>query len=142
VIEPVQRRWPEVRDTVSETEFRRVAAMSPTTPTPGKAVRGSATGRPLMAALDLLGRRWALRIMWELRSGPLRALDLQERCDQMSSSVLYQRLKELSEASLVEQSPGGAFQLTNLGRDLVTAIGPLDTWAKQWATKIRRRKSR
>ena len=39
-------------------------------PRPGVPVRGSATGRPLMAAMDLLGRRWALRILWELRDGP------------------------------------------------------------------------
>ena len=32
-----------------------------------RAVRGSRTGRPVMALLDLLGRRWSLRIIWELR---------------------------------------------------------------------------
>ncbi|HTO53257.1 MAG TPA: transcriptional regulator, partial [Myxococcota bacterium] len=40
------------------------------TPRPGAAVRGSRSGRPIMAALDLLGRRWALRVLWELRNGP------------------------------------------------------------------------
>jgi DNA-binding HxlR family transcriptional regulator len=39
------------------------------TPRPGEPVRGSATGRPLIAALDLFGRRWSLRIIWELRDG-------------------------------------------------------------------------
>jgi len=61
-------------------------------PRPGRAVRGSATGRPLMAALDLLGRRWALRILWELTDGPRGARELRQRCDAMSPSVLYQRL--------------------------------------------------
>src|SRR5262249_6915756 len=37
------------------------------TPTPGRPVRGSKTGRPTVALLDLLGRRWTLRIVWELR---------------------------------------------------------------------------
>ena len=54
-------------------------------------VRGSTTGRPLMAALDLLGRRWTLRIMWELRGGPLGARALRERCSQMSSIALPSR---------------------------------------------------
>jgi DNA-binding HxlR family transcriptional regulator len=36
-------------------------------PKVGKPVRGSTTGRPIMVALDLLGRRAALRILWELR---------------------------------------------------------------------------
>jgi DNA-binding HxlR family transcriptional regulator len=40
-------------------------------PRPGTKVRGSSGGRPIMALLDLLGRRWALRILWELRGGPL-----------------------------------------------------------------------
>src|SRR5690349_4360142 len=75
----------------------------PPTPAPGHPVRGSSTGRPVMAALDLLGRRWALRVLWELSHEPMRALELKDRCDDMSSSVLYQRLRELSEAGLVIQ---------------------------------------
>ncbi len=38
------------------------------TPKIGAPVRGSKAGRPLMVALDLLGRRATLRIFWELRS--------------------------------------------------------------------------
>src|SRR6185436_20644032 len=69
-------------------------------PRPGRPVRGSTTGRPLMAALDLLGRRWTLRILWELRDGPVGFRDLQARCDAMSPSVLHQRLNELEEHRL------------------------------------------
>ncbi len=68
-------------------------------PTPGKPVRGSRTGRPLMALLDLLGRRWTLRVLWELRRGPLTFAELQRRCDAMSPSVLNQRISELRAAS-------------------------------------------
>ena len=56
-----------------------------------------------MAALDLLGRRWALRVLWELRDGPLGFRALQAACDGMSSSVLRDRLRELSVAALVER---------------------------------------
>ena len=71
-------------------------------PLPGRPVRGSTTGRPLMAALDLLGRRWALRILWELRDGATGARALRDRCDGMSSSVLYERLDELAAAGLLD----------------------------------------
>ena len=71
-----------------------------TTPRPGRPVRGSTTGRPLMAALDLLGRRWALRVLWELRDGAVGARALLDRCDGLSSSVLYTRLRELEDAGL------------------------------------------
>ena len=103
------------------------------TPRPGRPVRGSVTGRPLMAALDLLGRRWALRVLWELRDGPVGARDLRERCDGMSSSVLYQRLRELSAAGLIDRSGDDRYTLTATGQSLSAAIAPLDIWAGAWA---------
>ena len=84
-----------------------------------------------MAALDLLGRRWALRIMWELREGPLGFRQLQAACDGMSSSVLRTRLVELVDEGLVRQDDGG-YGLTEIGRELGEAIGPLSRWAKRW----------
>ena len=59
------------------------------TPLPGRPVRGSATGRPIMALLDLLGRRWALRVLWELRAGPVPGFrELQSRCGGVSDRVI------------------------------------------------------
>src|SRR3954466_14416119 len=80
-----------------------------TTPQPGQPARGTRTGRPLMVAFDLLGRRWALRILWELRGGPRGFRLLQERCGGMSSSVLRDRLKELTDAAIVETDDGGRY---------------------------------
>lgn len=102
-------------------------------PRPGEPVRGSTTGRPLMAALDLLGRRWALRILWELRHGPLGARALRARCDDMSPSVLYARLGELAAAGLIRQGDDGTYALTDHGRSLERALRPLDAWSKAWA---------
>ena len=86
-----------------------------------------------MAALDLLGRRWALRVLWELRDGaPLSFRELRERCDSMSTSVLNQRLAELREAGLLESGAGG-YRLTRAGMRLQDALAPLDGWAKRWA---------
>src|SRR5271154_4556988 len=65
---------------------------------PGRPVRGSRTGRPVMALLDLLGRRWTLRVLWELRDGPVKFRDLARRADAMSQSVLSRRLNELETA--------------------------------------------
>jgi DNA-binding HxlR family transcriptional regulator len=84
-----------------------------------------------MAVLDLLGRRWALRVIWELRDGPLQFRTLQERCAGMSSSVLNQRLHELRTAGIVELGEGG-YQLTVEGRGLLDAFAPLDAWAERW----------
>ena len=86
-----------------------------------------------MAALDLLGRRWSLRILWELRDGPLGARALRAQTGDMSSSVLYERLTELSDAGLVHQRDDRTYELTQLGRELGQAIEPLDKWAQRWA---------
>jgi DNA-binding HxlR family transcriptional regulator len=86
-----------------------------------------------MAAMDLLGRRWALRIVWELRAEPLGARALQARCDQMSSSVLYERLEELTAAGLLRRDGAGAYLLTDLGAALAPALESLDSWARRWA---------
>jgi len=87
-----------------------------------------------MAALDLLGRRWTLRILWELRDGSLGARALRNRCDEMSSSVLYERLADLRTAGLVHQEEGGEYSLTDLGGQLGDAIAPLQLWAERWSS--------
>lgn len=107
----------------------------PTTPLPGRRVRGSETGRPIMALLDILGRRWALRITWELRDGPLGFRALQSRCDGMSPSVLSQRLAELSEAGIVEQSENQSYALSRDGAALLRALEPLNEWAARWGER-------
>jgi DNA-binding HxlR family transcriptional regulator len=102
-------------------------------PTPGKPVRGSASGQPIMALLDLLGRRWAMRVIWELRDGPFTFRELQDRCGGVSSSVLSQRLAELREAGIA----GEGNVLTREGRRLLEAYEPLNTWAVRWARRSR-----
>jgi DNA-binding HxlR family transcriptional regulator len=85
-----------------------------------------------MAALDLLGRRWTLRVLWELRDGGAASFrELRERCDSMSTSVLNQRLAELRAAGLVDAGEGG-YRLTRRGAELREALAPLDAWAKRW----------
>lgn len=89
-----------------------------------------------MAALDLFGRRWTLRIIWELGSEPLGFRLLQRRCDGMSSSVLQQRLTELREAQLAEVQRDGSYALTPLGHDARESLGPVIEWSKRWAAEL------
>jgi len=108
------------------------------TPLPGKRVRGSETGRPVMAILDLASRRGLLRAVWELRHGPLKFRPLQEACGAVSPSLLNKRLKELRDARLVELSSQG-YQLTSLGHDLYRAFEPISVWADGWAQALKKR---
>jgi len=109
-------------------------------PLPGRRVRGSAGGRPVMALLDLLGRRMALRILWELRAGPLTFRALQAAAA-TNPSVLNARLAELREARIVEHGEAG-YALTAAGRDLLERLLPLRDWAEDWARQLARRPGR
>jgi DNA-binding HxlR family transcriptional regulator len=99
------------------------------------AVRGSRTGRPVMALLDLLGRRWTLRIVWELRDGPLTSRALRIACDDASPTVMQARLSELREAGLVELLAGDGYHLTPLGRELMESFLPLHRFAERWSKR-------
>ncbi len=107
-----------------------------TAPHPGKPVRGSRSGRPIMALLDLLGQRWVLRILWELREEALTFRRLQEACDQVSPSVLNARLKALREADLLYTGEDG-YALTRQGRELLSNFLPLVSWADNWAQNLK-----
>jgi DNA-binding HxlR family transcriptional regulator len=88
-----------------------------------------------MALLDLLGRRWSLRILWELHQGPATFRDLQARCESLSPSVLNTRLGELRQALLVENGEAG-YSLTEDGEELVRRCLPLADWAEHWASRL------
>ncbi len=81
--------------------------------------------------LDLLGRRWSLRVLWELRKQTRKFRDLREACDDVSPSVLNQRLGELRYAGVVEHATGG-YALTPRGASLLGVLAPLEGWANRW----------
>jgi DNA-binding HxlR family transcriptional regulator len=92
-----------------------------------------------MALFDLIGRRWTLRVLWELSQAaqPPTFRDLQERCADMSSSVLAARLRELRDAQLVAAAPKG-YRLTDLGEALLRSLQPVSRWATLWAAELAR----
>jgi DNA-binding HxlR family transcriptional regulator len=99
-------------------------------------VRGSRTGRPVMALLDLLGRRWTLRIIWELREDrALTSRALRTACDEASPTVLNERLKELREAGFVDLGEAGGYALTPLGKELAARVLPLHGFAERWSKR-------
>ncbi len=102
-----------------------------TTPRVGAPVRGSRTGRPIMAALDLLGRRASLRVLWELRDGEPRTFRVLQSAADTNPSLLNTRLKELREAGLIDHL-GSGYLLTASGIELLAALQPLSAWAVRW----------
>jgi len=100
-----------------------------------KRVRGSRTGRPIMVLLDLLGRRWALRIVWELREESRRFRELQDSIG-ASPTIINTRLAELRDARLVELDPDSGYRLTALGEELLRLMLPLHIWSEKWAKAL------
>lgn len=88
-----------------------------------------------MALFDLLGRRWTLRLLWELREGGMTFRELQARCEGMSSSVLNQRLRELRDAGIVLAESREGYRLTAEGVGLLEALAPLHAWAARWGER-------
>ncbi len=88
----------------------------------------------LARALDVVGDRWALLLVRELRPGPRRFTDLVEGLPGISRKLLSDRLRELERAGIVarrELPPPIArhvYDLTEDGRDLATAMAPLIAW--------------
>jgi DNA-binding HxlR family transcriptional regulator len=106
-----------------------------TSATNKRAVRGSRSGRSIMALLDLLGRRWSLRIIWELREQPLTSRGLRAACDEASPTVLQARLSDLRQAGLVELVPASGYRLTPMGKELLENFLPLHRFAERWSSR-------
>jgi DNA-binding HxlR family transcriptional regulator len=92
-----------------------------------------ATERAIEGVLDLLGRRWALRLVWELRRSALSFSELRERTG-ISPSVLSSRLRELADAGVVEQVGDRRYRLAGRGRELTRILYELNRWAEQHQT--------
>jgi DNA-binding HxlR family transcriptional regulator len=87
-----------------------------------------------MALLDLLGRRAALRILWELSNADsqLTFRALQAAAD-TNPAVLNVRLKELRQARIIDHQEGG-YSLSAQGCSLLQVFLPLHAWADVWKT--------
>ena len=90
-----------------------------------------------MALFDLVGRRWILRIIWELHQArqPLTFRELRTACEGISSSVLTYRLRELADAQIAAHA-GDGYALTNTGQSLVASLQPILDWSHTWDQQL------
>ncbi len=102
---------------------------------PNTAVGGSRTGRPIMRLLDVLGKRWSMRILWELRDQRMTFRELRSQCDDVSPSSLNKRLKELRQLNLVDHDENG-YGYTSWGRELGNQLEALNNWSVDWGESL------
>lgn len=98
----------------------------------GHAARGTTTGRPILVLLDALGRRGALRLLWELREGRRLTFRALVTACESNPGAVNTRLRELRELHLVEHGDGG-YHLSTHGEALAEVLAPLNSWANAWA---------
>ena len=92
--------------------------------------------RPALADLvDLLGTKWVMRILWELRESALTFRALQAACGGLSPSVLNDRLRLLEQAQLITKEDAG-YALTKQGVSLMEVQKPLAQWAQRWQRSL------
>ena len=89
--------------------------------------------RPITELIDLLGKKWILRILWELNLGPCTFRELQARCGDISPTTINKRIKELCLANLIIKSKDTGYNLSPQGKELITLFGPINDFAQSWA---------
>ena len=92
--------------------------------------------RPIVQLIDLLGKKWVLRILWELNENPCSFRGLQSRCGDLSPTIINTRIKDLCAAQLISKSPGVGYMLTQQGDELVKLFYPINDFANRWSESI------
>jgi len=83
---------------------------------------------PLVECMSVLGKAWAVNVVWCLSAGPRRFNELMHDIPGLSAKVLSTRLREMEEDFVVTRSvkptspPTVEYALTDLGQDLIPAI--------------------
>jgi len=93
---------------------------------------------PLTYALDLIGGKWRLPIIWALsQNDTLRYNELKRTVNGITNMMLSQSLKEMEAYGLVKRQqfmeipPRVEYSLTESGKDLIPALVSLAKWGKQ-----------
>jgi DNA-binding HxlR family transcriptional regulator len=102
-------------------------------------VRNTASNDVMQSGLiDLVGSRWALRILLSLREDQQRFTDLRRLLPGISANVLTQRLRELEAAGLVARDalpPPAACQVYGIG-PLAVGLRPALDHLTSWLAKV------
>ncbi|MFE3647749.1 winged helix-turn-helix transcriptional regulator [Streptomyces sp. NPDC059152] len=90
----------------------------------------------LDAAVDIIGGKWKVLLLWALAQGPRRFGQLRRELPKISEKVLAQQLRELETDGIVHREvfdqvpPKVEYSLTGLGASLNEALAPLGAWGR------------
>lgn len=95
---------------------------------------------PVLYALNLVGQKWKLPILWQLGGQSRHYNQLKRRVTGVTNTMLTKSLRELEAAGLVDRQvlplnpPETCYRLTDRGRSLLPTLQQLHEWG---ATQIR-----
>ncbi len=92
----------------------------------------STSTRPIVQLIDILGKKWVLRILWELKLGACTFRQLQSRCGDLSPTIINTRIKDLCGARFVIKTTDSGYALTELGEELIELFLPLNDFSTRW----------
>ncbi|MFF5030929.1 winged helix-turn-helix transcriptional regulator [Nocardia salmonicida] len=88
-------------------------------------------------AIDVVGGKWKLHLMWVLDAGPQRFGQIRRLLDGVSEKVLAENLRHLESSGVVHREifpeipPRVEYSLTPLGETLRLALAPLESWGDE-----------
>ena len=91
---------------------------------------------PSRQILDRIGDTWSVLVVMMLADGPQRYTALSRRIEGVSPKMLTQTLRGLERDGLIgrtvhaEVPPRVDYELTTLGRSLLSLVGALENWAE------------
>ena len=97
-------------------------------------------GCPLVRALDVVRRKWALQIVIALYNSekPIRFNQLERELAPITQKELTKRLRELEQTGIISRTiypeipPRVEYQLTEAGRDFKRALAVLGDWSRKY----------
>lgn len=91
----------------------------------------------MSVAIDVVGGKWKLHLMWVLGEGPQRFGEIRRLLKGVSEKVLAENLRHLEASGVVhreifpEVPPRVEYSLTPMGESLNKALRPLEEWGNR-----------
>lgn len=96
----------------------------------------------MSVAIDVVGGKWKLHLMWVLGEGPQRFGHIRRMLDGVSEKVLAENLRQMEASGVVhrelyaEVPPRVEYSLTSLGEELNRALEPLGEWGDRYRDTV------
>lgn len=91
---------------------------------------------PIERGMRLIGGKWKGSILWHLKDGPVRFMDLTRQLGGASKKMVVQRLEEMEAMGMVERKVisdrpiAVTYGITDFGRSTLGVLEQLKDWAE------------